>query len=315
MAKAAEAVETEEIEEKTEEKTEVTGEKSGDKTGGNGEKSNLSKDDLDAALSDDDWRSDLPEDLRKTAERFTSKADAVRAIENFRKRESQVRVPGKNATEEEVAAYKKAVGVPDKPELYEFPDLKDQEITDEIKASRQVWGKRFHELGVSKDTAKALSNLVNEDQQKYLLSQVEADKAFAKSQEEALHTEWKDDFDKNKTFANRAFSEIANRAGLKLDDLTKIETKDGRFLMDRAEMLRIFSIIGREMAEGSLGPVLTDAERDTVEDQISDVRKEIVEAQDKGDSKRANKLYQKEQALISKKQGSKPIIGAAGRMV
>src|SRR6187431_2428672 len=142
--------------------------------------------------NDADWRTGLPEDLRATAERFASTADAVRAIESFRKRESQVRVPGKNATEEEVAAYRKAVGIPDKPDAYEFADLpKGQELTDEIKASRQEWGKRFHELGIPKDTAKVLSQLVNDDQQRFMAAQVENDKVFAKSQEDMLRGEWK----------------------------------------------------------------------------------------------------------------------------
>ncbi len=263
-----------------------------------------------------DWRVDLPEDLRKTAERFASTADAVRAIESFRKRESQVRVPGKNATDDEITAYRKAIGIPEKPEGYEFGDLpKGQDLTDEIKTSRQEWSKRFHELGISKDTAKVLSQLVNEDQQRFLAAQLESDKVFAKSQEDMLRGEWKSDFDKNKTLANRAFSQIAERAGLKLNDLTKIETKDGRFLMDRAEIVKLFSIIGREMAEGSLGPIMTEGERETVEEEIRSVRKDISEAQEKGDSKRANKLYQKEQALITKQKGNKPIVGSAGRMV
>ena len=263
----------------------------------------------------DDWRSDLPEDLRKTAERFASVADTVRAIENFRKRESQVRVPGKNATEEEISAYRKAVGIPEKPDDYEFSDLSEEELTDEIKTSRQEWSKRFHQLGIPKESAKALSKMVNDDQQKYMSAQVEADKAFSKSQEDALRAEWKGDFDKNKTLANRAFKDIAERAGIKLNDLTKIETKDGRFLMDRAEIVKLFSIIGREMAEGSLGPALTESERETVEEEIRGVRNEIDEAQSQGDSKRANRLYQKEQKLIARQRGNKPIVGSAGRVV
>ena len=263
----------------------------------------------------DDWRSDLPEDLRKTAERFASVADTVRAIENFRKRESQVRVPGKNATEEEISAYRKAVGIPEKPDDYEFSDLSEEELTDEIKTSRQEWSKRFHQLGIPKESAKALSKMVNDDQQKYMSAQVEADKAFSKSQEDALRAEWKGDFDKNKTLANRAFKDIAERAGIKLNDLTKIETKDGRFLMDRAEIVKLFSIIGREMAEGSLGPALTESERETVEEEIRGVRNEIDEAQSQGDSKLANRLYQKEQKLIARQRGNKPIVGSAGRVV
>jgi len=261
-----------------------------------------------------DWRSDLPDDLKKTAERFTSKADAIRAIADLRKRESQVRVPGKNASEDEVAAYHKAIGIPENPEDYEFADLPEDQLTDDIKASRQVWGQRFKELGIPARAAKEMSKLINEDTEKMMALQIESDKAFAKSQEEALRSEWRgEDFDKNKTLANRAFSEIANRAGINLDDLTKIETKDGRFLMDRAEMVKVFAVIGREMSEGSLGPAMSESERDTTEDQIREVRKQISEAQSVGDSKLSNKLYQKEQDLIKKLSGSNAIVGSEGR--
>lgn len=276
-----------------------------------------SKDDLDAAISDEDWRSDLPDDLKKTAERFASKEDAVRAIIDFRKRESQVRVPGKDAGDDEIAAYRKAIGIPDKPENYEFTELKEgEELTDELKASREVWGQRFHKMNLPNNTVKALSDYINQDAKDYEKSQVEADKAFATSQEEALRSEWKgDDYDKNKTLANRAFNELANRAGINVDDLRNIETKDGRFLMDRAEMLRIFAPVGREMAEGTLGPALSETEQDSVDDEIRDVRKQIETAKAEGDSKRANKLFQKEQALITKKDGNKTVVGSGGRAV
>jgi len=311
MSSTAEAV-TEELKPgTTEQKTEQKGSEA---TTEQKQESKASKADLEAAIKDQDWRSDLPEDLRKTAERFASKADAVRAIESFRKRESQVRVPGKDATDDEKAAYRKAVGIPDKAELYEFPDIEGQEINDEIKVSRQVWSKRFHELGIPKDTAKTLSKLVNEDALRYQTSQIEADKTFATSQEEALKSEWKDDFDKNKTLANRAFSTIATRAGLNMEDLSRIETKDGRFLMDRAEMLRVFAVIGREMSEGTLGPALSEDERETVADEVRDIRKQISEAQESGNSKRADQLYAKEQKMLAK-MGNKSIVGASGRMI
>lgn len=272
--------------------------------------------DIKAATSllDGDWREDLPDDLKETAKRFTSKADAIRAIQDLRKRESQVRVPGKNATPEEVAAYRKAVGIPEKPEEYEFPKLKDEELTDEVKESRAAWSKRFHDLGVPKTTAKALIDSLAEESAKLQEAQVKADKSFAEAQENALRSEWKgDEYDRNKALANRAFAEVANRAGLTLDALTKIETKDGRFLMDRAEVVRMFAAIGREMAEGSIGPTLTEGEKETLDDQIRAVREQVQEAQSNGDSKRANMLYQREQALIAKRQGNKPVVGSRGR--
>ena len=263
-----------------------------------------------------DWREGIPDDLKPVAERFTSRDDAIRAIQALQKREGQVRVPGKDATDAERTAYLKAIGVPEKPDDYEFPVLPKEELTDQIKASRQEWSKRFHQAGVPKQTAKQLVEFLNQDVTKQMQAETEADKQFAKTQEEALRTEWKGaDFEKNHNLANRAFAEVADRAGLNVDDLRKIETKDGRFLMDRAEMVRVFALIGREMSEGTLGPTLTASEVETLDDQIRGVRKEIEAAQAAGDSKRANTLYQREQALIVKKSGNKPVVGVAGRSV
>lgn len=264
-----------------------------------------------------DWTANLPDDLKETGKRFTSEADAVRAIIDLRKRESQVRVPGKNATPEEIATYRKAIGIPEKPEEYEFADLPEGlEVTEEMKASRLEWAKRFQSLGIPKEAAKELSKIANEEALRELKETKEADEAFAKQQEAALRSEWKgEEYERNKTIANRAFVELAGRTGLKIDDLRQIETKDGRFLMDRAEIVRMFAAIGREMTEGSIGPTLTDSERDTVDDQIRGVREQVAEAQAAGDSKRANKLYQQEQALIAKRAGNQPIVGARGRMM
>lgn len=264
-----------------------------------------------------DWTADLPDDLKETGKRFTSKADAVRAINDFRKRESQVRVPGKNASPEEIATYHKAIGIPEKPEEYEFSDLPEGfELTDGVKESRAEWAKHFHSLGIPKAAAKELSRLANEEELREMKATKEADESFVKQQEAALRSEWKgEEYERNKTLANRAFAELASRTGLKLDDLTKIETKDGRFLMDRSEIVKMFAAIGREMSEGSIGPTLTETEKDTVDDQIRGIRQQVAEAQSAGDSKRANKLYQQEQALIAKREGSKGIVGARGRMV
>jgi hypothetical protein len=264
----------------------------------------------------EDWREGLPEELAEVAKRFTSKEDALRAVVDLRKRESQIRVPGKDATDAEKTAYLKAIGVPEKPEEYTFPTLPEDQMTDEVKASREEWSKRFHDLHIPKETARTLIEAVAADAAKQEQAQAEADKAFVKASEDALRSEWKGaEYDKNLTLANRAFSDIAGRAGLNVEELRKIETKDGRFLLDRPEMLRVFSLIGREMAEGTLGPTLTDSELETIDEQVRTLRQQQEEAKAAGDNKRANQLYEREQALIAKKQGNKPVVGASGRAV
>lgn len=278
-----------------------------------------------------DWRTGLPDELKETADRFSSVNEAIIAVQDLRKRESQVRVPGDKATDEELKSYYKAVGVPEKVEGYEFPALPqappegsdDDELRqhkiliDGVNASRKQWADRFHELKVPKDTALKLTNWLNEDIATQFNVQEATDLAFAKSQEDELALEWKgDDFKLNKTFANRGFNELANRAGLDATEIGKIQTKDGKLLMDHAPIVRLFAIVGREMGEGTLGPSLTEAEVVTMDEKIIELRKQTATAKAEGNTTLANSLYQQTLALIEKKQGGpQPIVGSGARTV
>jgi len=223
-----------------------------------------------------DWRDGMSDDLKKTADRFTSAEDAVRSIADFRKRESQVRVPSKDATNEEKTAYYKAIGVPETSEGYEFKLSEGEESTPEIEATNKQWSKRLHGLAIPTETANQLVQFLQEDFAAAEEEQVKADAAYVKESEASLKAEWKgDEYEKNKTFANKAFAEVANRAGINMEELSTIETKSGRFLMDDPRMLKLFSIVGREMAEGTLGSTLTEGERDTMTDQLSEIRGKI----------------------------------------
>jgi hypothetical protein len=263
------------------------------------------------------WRDAITDpELKEFAERSTDLNHFVGRTKELRSRLSRsIVVPGKDASDEDVIAYQKALGIPATAEDYEFPNVPESDLTEEVKASRASWAAKFHELGISKPAALALAEARNAEEQQIAEAAVAADKAFAAKQEETLQAEWKgDDYKLNTELANRAFEDMANRAGLSVDELRHIETKDGRFLMDRADIVRMFATVGREMAEGSLGPTMTDAQLETNAEQIRALQTQIREAQDKGDSKLANSLYQKELAL-QEKAGNQPVVGAQGRVL
>jgi hypothetical protein len=66
--------------------------------------------------------------------------------------------PGENAKPEEIQAYRKAMGVPDKPEEYEFDKAEGQEDSPQL----IEWFKgAAHRLGLPKDVAKGLRNEYN----------------------------------------------------------------------------------------------------------------------------------------------------------
>ncbi|MEE9302975.1 MAG: hypothetical protein V3U84_04230, partial [Thiotrichaceae bacterium] len=255
-----------------------------------------------------DWRDGMDDELKKTADRFTSPTEAIRSIQELRKRESAVRVPGKEATDEETSAYHKAIGVPETAEGYKFELPEGVESTPEIEASNKQWGERLHGLNVPVETVSELVKFMQEDANLMQEQEIKADADFVAQSSAALKAEWKgEEYDKNISIANKAFTEVANRAGINLEELKTMETKEGRFLMDDPRMLKIFSTFGREMAEGTLGPTLTDGERDNLTDELTDVRAKIVAANESGNSKEANRLYQQELAIIAKKDGNKSI--------
>ena len=266
-----------------------------------------------AKTAETDWRAAITDaEAKKFAESSTDVNHLARRAADMRKQLSSAIIkPGKDATPEQVAAFQKAMGVPEAPDKYEFPELAEgEELTDAVKASREAWGKRFHELGVPNETAKALMDAVRQEAAQKLASDIAADKAFAKEQMDALEAEWGTDTAKNREYVNRATKELF---GSDFEDVRKMETKDGRFVLDDARLMRVFAKIGREMGEGTLGSVMTEGERDAADTQLRDLRKQIQTAQGEGDNARANKLYQQEQALIAKLGGNNNIVGAQGR--
>jgi len=262
-----------------------------------------------------DWRAGIADEkLRDHAGRFASLDDVIRANLDSRQKLSKAIIPpGKDASEDDVKGYLKAIGVPAEASGYEFPEIPKEQMTDAIQAERDMWAKEFHDARLPDETAKRLVAKFGEVAQAHAQAQAKADKDFAQSSSEALKAEWGADNDKNMTLANRAFDDMTQRAGIASADMRKIETKDGRFVMDDPRMLKMFAALGREMGEGSLGGTMTEGDRETIDEQIRDLRKQTDEAKSGGDSKRANQLYQKTLGMIEKRDGAQAIVGSQNR--
>ena len=73
------------------------------------------------------WRELIQDEkLRKHAERFTTPDALVQANVDFRQKVSKaVVLPSKNASEDEVSSFRKAIGVPDSEDGYEFPQASE----------------------------------------------------------------------------------------------------------------------------------------------------------------------------------------------
>lgn len=259
------------------------------------------------------WRDSFTDpELRKHAERFTTPEELAKAHRGMRDQLAKAIVPpGKDAKPEEIAAYRKAIGVPEKPEEYKFATPAGREPTDGDKAFQGTMAKLFHGANISAEQAEKLNAGWNEYVDATMKAEAAADAKFAETATAELKAKWGADYDKNLAFANRAAAKIY---GDRLTDARGIQTKDGRFVLDHPLMVEAFATIGREMGEDRIGPAMTDSEKQTIQQQIDDLQTKRVAAQSKGDSVTAQRLADEQRALYAKLDNS-PIVGSQGRTV
>lgn len=303
---AEETTETTETTESTESEKTATEIKAEEKSNG--------EDKITEATDADAWRTLVTDaDAKKEAERTTDLNAGFKRIAELRTQLSSAITPlGKKPSDEQVTAYRKATGVPETAEGYKFEVPEGHDLTDADTAFQSWAGATFHANLLSADQAKGLNAAWNEFAAATQQAQIDADKAYADETEDALKKDWPGkEFEVNKGIADRTATKLF---GDDIDNVREIETKDGRFILDHPALVRVFAKIGREMQEGGLGPVLTDSDRDSVQDKIDDLGKQISKAKVDGDTDKANRLYQEQLALDASIVGTKPVVGAEGRV-
>jgi hypothetical protein len=254
------------------------------------------------------WRDAVAEpDMRKIAERFNTVGDAMKAISDFRKREStSIRVPGDDASDGDKAKFRKAMGVPKSAEDYEFVMPENHEATDGDQAFQTVMADVFLKEAITINQAKALNVAWNELQTQGQATLNRNDKDYADKQDTELREEWRADYERNMVAVSRAAKHFL---GSDFEEAKQIETKGGQFLLDNAVIMRMFAKAGREMREGGLGPPMDTSERETIQDQIDALRKQRYAAHDRQDSDTAARLDTQERNLLTKLHGTAPASG------
>lgn len=261
----------------------------------------------------DEWREHITDTkLRDHAGKFTSVLDLVGKHYELRQVLSTAIKPlPENATEEQLGAFRKATGVPETAEKYDLPTPEGRDATEADTAFRGAVSEVFHKYNISAGAAKGLSEWWNDFVIQGEKAQIDTDKAHAAETEAALKIEWPGkEFERNKAIANAAAAKLF---GDDIDDIRKLETKDGRFVLDNAAFIKMLASVGREMEEGRLGSVMTDGDRDGLQSQADDLEKQIDKAQAGNDGAKAQDLYEKQQLIYQKMYGTGPIVGEEGR--
>lgn len=102
------------------------------------------------------------------------------------KLETAIFKPGEKATPEEITAFRKALGVPDKADAYEIPTVEGQENSPEM----MKWAREtFHKIGLTAEQGKAIATYWNQFMSAMVKAELDAAEKARSDAETALKTE------------------------------------------------------------------------------------------------------------------------------
>lgn len=260
-----------------------------------------------------DWRGAIKEPgLRRVAEKFTSPAEVVKSYAALQSRLGRsVIKPGSDADPEELAAYRRQLGVPENAEGYEvkLPEGVPEQLQADPagEALQQDFLQAMHAAGASNDVVqKALDWYYGSVTQS--LAQQEAAAAERRAAAEAsLRQEWGGDHDRNLAFARRAVQSFGDDGFAAFLESHEVE---GVKLGDHPTFVRAFAAIGRGMGEDL--PLSGESAGAGVGLQA---RIDALHAlQDSDPRKYASRSVQAElQSLYARLYGGQPVVGSEGR--
>lgn len=197
----------------------------------------------------DNWRKDLAgedDKVLKRLDRFGSPKDIVSSYLELEKKLSER--PGKptlpqNATPEQLAEYRKEIGVPESADKYDLTLPKGLVIGETEKPLVDNYLKYAHDNNLPNDVVKANLNWYLPLQQEMEVAQAEADKDYQVSQDEALRKEWGADFKANINIVSGVLSMTTEDVA---DQLMLGRTADGKVIGDDPRMLKLLVALGRE---------------------------------------------------------------------
>lgn len=201
----------------------------------------------------DNWRQLLAgddKDALKTLERYTDPkalwAKIVNQEKALRGKQERPAKPGKDATPEQIAAWRKAEGVPETAEGYlaalKLPD--GRVLGDDDKPIAESFAAAMHEAGVPQSAFDHALGWYNDFQERQIAEQAEADEAFKAKSRVALREEMGADFRRNVNAVGTLFQDAPE--GL-IDRILAGRTADGKVIGDDPAVVRWFSSLALEM--------------------------------------------------------------------
>lgn len=243
-----------------------------------------------------DWRSSIEDpELHKVASRYETVDAMAKAVADLR-RETSVRIKplGPDPSVEELAAYRRQIGVPETADEYEFQLANSAEPSIEDAAFRETMARAMHDANVTAAQAAALNQAFNDHLSQQDSAAAELETAMLEANVTALQQEFGLDYDRNLELARRAARTFGNESFV---DFLESKTVDGVPLGGHPAFVRAFAQIGRATNEPPFDSGSVHGDRSTLEESIREKRAEIQQALERGDHKQAQRLDREERAL------------------
>lgn len=213
----------------------------------------------------EDWRDQLAggdEKLKNLLSRYTAPDAFAKAFKELRTaydsrkptKEEAAELP-ENPTDEQLAAYRKAKGVPDKPEDYEFEVPEGKELSDGEYDILMDFAQAMHAKNMPASAVKEISSWFLEYED--IVAQKNADNAYqARMQtEEKLRAEWGADYRANVNLMSNVLQEhLGTNAGSFLSQ----QLMDGSRIGDNETFIRLMADVARKVGGSTAELYTTD---------------------------------------------------------
>lgn len=250
----------------------------------------------------DDWRSKLAgedKDTLKAVERYKSPVEVAKALREAQKKLSEgMKRPElpKDADEEAIAAYRKELGVPEKPEGY-LENLPGGLVIGEAdKETATSFANAAHAANIPPEYAGQMIDWYYKQQEEVVAAEVQKVKEFRAASEDALRAEWGAEFRSEQNSIKSFLQALPDTedgtpmwsviAGSRMDN--------GALLGDHPDFLRWVATLAREKnPAGFVSPGAGTSQVDSVNTEIAEIEalmRENRPAYDKDDKKQARYL-------------------------
>lgn len=260
-----------------------------------------------------DWREAIVEPrLREFAGRFAGPGDAVKAAFDLRQKLSNaVVVPGEEASSEDIAAFRRRLGVPDSPDGYAFRAPEGAAPNDADRAFQAEIARLFHAAGVTPTQAEQLNEGWNCLAEASREARQAADNGAREAAESQLRRQWGAEFERNRALAARAVARFHRGDPNELLDLA---LEGGTVLGSLPSFVRFAASVGRALAEDEVHLGGAGGAGASAKERLDEIHSwQFADDPAQRERYRSQEVQAELKELYRSLHGDAPIVGADGR--